>query len=115
MNFRKSKMSTPLVLMLTFALGCVWLVGTCAALASTLYAVQHSCCETQRVSDSCSTLCAAASSDVTVASDQRTLGPVVLVVSIVATPVARATAVTIAVPARSHAPPLYVQHASFLI
>lgn len=115
MNIRKSKRSTPLVLTLTLAFGCVWLVGSCAALASSLYAAQHSCCETQKITDSCSTLCAAASSDATIAGDQRTLIPSVFVVSTPAGPVAQATSVAPVIPAASHSPPLYLQHASFLI
>jgi hypothetical protein len=115
MTTSTSRRSTPFALMLALIVACVWLVGSCAALSSTLYAAQHSYCETEKVADSCLTLCAASDWDATPSVDQQVLTPHLIAGEVDLAGPTPELAIPLFVPVANHSPPLYLQHAAFLI
>jgi len=101
---------------LALAMAAVWLVGSCGAFAATLEAAQHACCDQDAAaSDSCRTLCAAAEWDSAPAGAPAAVEPPAPLGALpTAQPATPGAARRPAEPARA-APPLYLQHAAFLI
>jgi hypothetical protein len=110
-----TKLARCVALSAALALLGVWLVGSCAALNSSIHAARHACCKTQKVAGGCATLCNASHLDVLLSAAQ---GPQPLVDAgapgVVLFAAVERTALTIVVRS-NHSPPLYLQHASLLI
>lgn len=115
-HLEQAKWTRALAFSLALGLVSVWLVGSCAALTSTIYAAKHSCCNAEKVADACSTLCASSDWDSTLSVESLSFTPpVALSRPIPATPISARFAMPVLVATVSHSPPLYIQHAALLI
>jgi len=94
----------------------IWLLGSRAALATSIYSAQHACCHQAELADSCRTLCASADWTATATAEQAAPVPTLDVVSMAAVqPVSIPSDVFVRINAVNHSPPLYLQHSSLLI